>query len=282
GDESGYTLTDNQKMKLAALEAMWETEKAPAGLNIFGIPDVEERTTHNAIKIPYVLGLIATRSLDGTVEGILPLVAVAEERIENGVVAYDAVQKLREDPNDISARETFEASKRDLGYGLLLKRYVADPRQATKEQIQKAAWDTVPNVPVLFWVFRIMVGIGFYFIALFAGSFYFASVQQSAPRWLLRLAVISIPLPWIAAEVGWLLAEHGRQPWIIEGVLPTFLGVSSLNAGQVMGTIIGFTALYGVLAIIEITLMLRAIGIGPYGHKTAKPAGGAAAAMIDR
>ena len=282
GDESGYTLTDNQKMKLAALEAMWETEPAPAGLNIFGIPDVEERTTHNAIKIPYVLGLISTRSLNGTVEGILPLVAVAEERIENGVVAYDAVQKLREDPDDISARETFEASKRDLGYGLLLKRYVADPRQATKEQIQKAAWDTVPNVPVLFWVFRIMVGIGFYFIALFAGSFYFASVQQSAPRWLLRLAVISIPLPWIAAEVGWLLAEHGRQPWIIEGVLPTFLAVSSLNAGQVMGTIIGFTALYGVLAIIEITLMLRAIGIGPYGHKATKPAGGGAAAMIDR
>ena len=81
GDESGYALTDNQKMKLAALEAMWNTEPAPAGLTAFGIPDLKTRTTHNEIKIPYVLGLIATRSVDKPVEGIFQLVAKAQTRI---------------------------------------------------------------------------------------------------------------------------------------------------------------------------------------------------------
>ena len=84
GDESGYALTDNQKMKLAALEAMWETQPAPAGLTAFGLPDLKTRRTNFEVKIPYVLGLIATRSLDGKVSGIFDLVAVAQDRIEIG------------------------------------------------------------------------------------------------------------------------------------------------------------------------------------------------------
>jgi cytochrome d ubiquinol oxidase subunit I len=94
GDESGYALTDNQKMKLAALEAMWRTEEAPAGLTVFGFPSLEDRHTHYELKVPYVLGLMSTRSLDGEVSGILELVAVAEDRIESGVLAFDALEQM--------------------------------------------------------------------------------------------------------------------------------------------------------------------------------------------
>ncbi|MBU2136755.1 MAG: cytochrome ubiquinol oxidase subunit I, partial [Alphaproteobacteria bacterium] len=161
GDESGYALTDNQKMKLAALEAMWETEPAPAGLTLFGLPNLETRSTGSEIKIPYVLGLIATRSFDQEVDGILDLVAVAETRIESGVIAYDAVERLKTDPENLAARAQYEAHKSDLGYAMLLRRYVDDPRKADAAAISTAAWDTVPNVPLMFWSFRIMAGIGF-------------------------------------------------------------------------------------------------------------------------
>lgn len=271
GDESGYTLTDNQRMKLAALEAMWHTEEAPAPLTLVGLPDQDARETHYEIQVPWVLGLIATRSLDGEVEGILPLVAIAQDRIENGLTAYDAIQRLNADPDNIEARETFELTKQDLGYALLLHRYVEDPREATPEQIEQAAWDTVPNVALSFWSFRFMAGLGFFFIALFGAAFYFVSVRRPLPRWFLKIALFSIPLPWIAAELGWVLAETGRQPWVIDGVLPTFMGVSSLSASQVILTMIGFTALYGTLAAIEITLMVRAIKKGPVSDKPIEP-----------
>ena len=276
GDESGYALTDNQKMKLAALEAMWETEPAPAGLTAFGIPDLKTRTTHAAIKIPYVLGLISTRSLDRPVAGILPLVAVAETRVESGIKAYDALERVKANPSDPRARADFELSRRDLGYGLLLKRYVADPRTADRAMIQKAAWDTVPNVPVMFWLFRIMAGIGFLQIAVFGAAFVMATLRRIQTRWLLWTAVAIMPLPWIAIESGWLLAELGRQPWAVEGVLPTFLGASSLTVAQIWTTIIGFTILYGALAVVEVGLIVRTIRRGPYAHHDQPDEAGAA------
>jgi len=266
GDESGYVLTDNQKMKLAALEAMWTTEPAPAGLTLVGLPDVGARVTHGAVRIPYVLGLIATRSLDRPVVGILPLVAVAETRVENGVKAYDALQRIKAAPGDARARAEFDLHARDLGYGLLLKRYVADPRTADRAMIEKAAWDTVPNVPLMFWLFRLMAGVGFFEIALFATAFVLVNLRKVEPRWLLALAVVMLPLPWIAAEGGWMLAELGRQPWAVEGVLPTFLAGSSLTAPQVWITIVGFTLLYGGLAVVELGLIARTVRRGPYAH----------------
>ncbi|NML10373.1 cytochrome bd-I ubiquinol oxidase subunit CydA [Sphingobium sp. AR-3-1] len=272
GDESGYALTDNQKMKLASLEAMWHTEPAPAGIAIFGIPSLEGRDTRYEIKIPYVLGLISTRSLTGQVEGITELVAKAQGRIENGIQAYDAVEKLKVNRTDMVAREQFERHKLDLGYAMLLKRFVADPRNATPDQVVQAAWSTVPNVPVMFWVFRVMAGLGFFFIAFFGAAFYMASIRRFGCvngfcRLFMRAAVWIIPLPWLAAEFGWVLAEIGRQPWAIEGVLPTFLGASSLTVGQLWTTIIGFTLLYGTLAMIEVRLMLAAIRKGPLDHE---------------
>ena len=193
----------------------------------------------------------------------MPLVAVAEDRIENGIRAYTAVEALNDNPNDVEAREIFEQTKQDLGYAMLLKRYVDDPATADRATIEKAAMDTVPNVAMSFFSFRIMAGVGFLFIAMFAVAFYFVSLKRKVPRWFLYLAFFSIPLPWIAAELGWILAETGRQPWVIDGVLPTFMGVSSLSATQVIMTMVGFTLLYGTLAVIEITLMIRAVKLGP-------------------
>jgi cytochrome d ubiquinol oxidase subunit I len=270
GDESGYALTDNQKMKLAALEAMWRTEEAPAGLTLFGLPNLEDRHTHFEVKVPYVLGLISTRSIDKPVEGILELVAVAEDRIERGVVAYDALEKVKADPTDMAARGQFETVRNDLGYGLLLKRYVEDPRAATPDQIKLAAWSTVPNVPLMFWVFRFMAGIGFLMIGLFGTAFVLCTLRKHETRWFLRLAVLAIPLPWIAIEAGWLLAEVGRQPWAVEGVLPTFLGASSLTVAHLWTTIVCFTLLYGALAVVEVGLILRAVKKGPFAEQEAR------------
>ncbi|TPG54036.1 cytochrome ubiquinol oxidase subunit I [Sphingomonas glacialis] len=267
GDESGYALTDNQKMKLAAIEAAWHTAPAPAGITLIGLPDVAARTTHYAVEVPWVLGLIATRSLDKEVTGMSELVLKAQERITSGVVAYDAVQKLKTDPNNVRERARFEAHKRDLGYALLLKAHVADPRQASPRLIAATAWDVVPNVPLMFWSFRTMAFIGFYMIALFATAFVLASLRRhDSTRWFLRLALYSIPLPWVAIELGWMLAEIGRQPWAIDGVLPTFLATSTLSTTALWTTIVGFTLLYGALAVIEVRLMIGAIRKGPFEH----------------
>ena len=266
GDESGYALTDNQRMKLAAIEAMWHTEEAPAGLSIFGIPDREAQKTHYEVKVPYVLGLISTRSLTGQVIGINELVLKADERIRSGIIAYDAVEKLKVNRTDMAAREQFERHKADLGYAMLLKRQIADPRTATNQQIMLAAKDTIPNVPLMFWLFRIMAGLGFLFIGFFALAFYCASACKFSKRGFLKIAVAIMPLPWFAIEFGWMLAEIGRQPWAVEGVLPTFLAASSLTVSQIWTTIIGFTLLYGTLAVIEVRLMIATIRKGPVEH----------------
>ena len=251
-------------MKLAALEAMWHTEPAPADLTLIGIPSMKDRETHYGVHIPWVMGLIATRTIDKPVAGIFELVATAQDRIESGVVAYDALQTVKANPQDMAARAVFETHRRDLGYALLLKRHVADPRQASPELIQKTAWETVPNVPALFWSFRIMAGIGMFLIAFFATAFVLCSVRMHETKWFLRIAVLAIPLPWIAIEFGWVLAEFGRQPWAVDGVLPTFLGASSLTVPQLWATIVGFTLLYGALAVVEVRLMLFAIKKGPF------------------
>ncbi|MHA3978214.1 cytochrome ubiquinol oxidase subunit I [Halovulum sp. GXIMD14794] len=266
GDESGYSATHSQKMKLAAIEGMWETEPAPASFTAFGFPDTEARETHYAIHVPYVMGLIGTRSLTTEIPGINDLEAEAEDRIRSGIIAYDALMTIREqrDETPLEVRQTFEAHGGDLGYAFLLKRYLDDPRDASDEQIVQAAWDTVPTVWPLFWSFRIMVGLGFLFIAVMAYFFWLSSFRRGEyPRWALRLAVVIIPAPWIAAEMGWFVAEYGRQPWTVDGVLPTAMSVSHLSVGDLLLTLAGFVAFYTVLFVIEMALMLKYIRKGP-------------------
>jgi len=111
-----------------------------------------------------------------------------------------------------------------------------------------------------------MVGLGFFFIVLFAGAFYLATRHRlERNRWFLRMAFFSLPLPWIAAELGWVVAEYGRQPWAIDGVLPTFLGVSTTPASNIIVSLAGFVLFYSALAIVDIYLMTRMIRRGPEG-----------------
>ena len=275
GDESGYLSTEHQKMKLAAIEAMWETEPAPAAFTAFGFPDQAARETHYALHIPFVMGLIGTRSLDTEIPGIQELVHHAEQRIRDGIIAYDALQTIRAAGSDAAipaaARAAFEEHGNEMGYALLLKRYVDDPRQASPEQIAQAAWDTVPPVAPLFWSFRLMVAIGMFLIVLM-GTFLVLSAkhQLGERRWLLKVALWSLPLPWLAVEAGWIVAELGRQPWVIEGVLPTAVAVSNLGVKTLLLTIAGFVAIYSVLLVIEIKLMLKTIRKGP--QETPAPA----------
>jgi cytochrome d ubiquinol oxidase subunit I len=263
GDESGYALTDNQKMKLAAVEAMWKTEPAPASFTLFGLPSQSGRETNFHVQVPWLMGLIGTRSIDKEIPGITELVARAEQRIRNGIPAYAALEAINQNRSDKAARAAFDAASADLGYALLLKQYVEDPRQASDQQIKDAAWSTVPHVPSLFFTFRLMVLCSFLLLAVFVVSLWHTMREEEAPTWLFRMALLATPLPWIAVETGWFVAEFGRQPWIIEGVLPTFLATSALGIPDLLLTIAGFTLVYGILAVIEIKLMLAAIRKGP-------------------
>lgn len=263
GDESGYALTDNQKLKLALIEASWETHEPPAPFTLVGIPDREAQKTHFELQIPWAMGLIATRSFNQEVPGILELMVVAEDHIASGLKAYDALETLKQEPNNKEAKETFLKHQEHMGYALLLKKYVEDPRDATPEQVASVMKDTLPNVGALFWSFRFMVAIGFFFVGLFAMAFYMSSRRNFENKAFLRLALFALPLPWLGVELGWFVAEYGRQPWVIEGVLPTFLGVSHLKVTDLIISIAGFFIIYTVLAIIEIRLMLKFIRLGP-------------------
>jgi len=270
GDESGYEANLNQKMKLATIEAMWETEPAPASFNVIALPDMAARDNLFAIEVPYVMGLIATRSLDTVIPGIKDLVEQSKDRIRQGAIAWDALQKIRANPAAASeeVRETFRQNERSLGYAYLLLPFTDNPMTATTEQVDAAAWSTVPNVWPMFYAFRIMVACGFFFILLTAVFFYYSSAGRldtlvEKRRWILHIAVWSIPLPWLACEMGWFVAEYGRQPWIIESMLPTSAGVSSLSVGEVLATLTGFVLLYSVLLVIEVTLLLKYIRLGP-------------------
>ncbi|PPD03980.1 MAG: cytochrome d terminal oxidase subunit 1 [Methylobacter sp.] len=271
GDESGYTEGETQKIKLAAIEAEWKTEPAPASFTAFGFPNQATQETDYAVKIPYVLGLIATRSIDEEVTGIKELREHSVQRIRSGMQAYAGLQKLRTGDNSEATRELFSRHKADLGYGLLLKKYTDHVVDADEATIQKAADDSIPNVAPLFWTFRVMVACGFTLLFIFGMAFYYCATRVAdQKRWLMRMAVWCIPLPWIAAETGWFVAEYGRQPWTISGVLPTHLSVSSLSSGQLWLSLSGFALFYTVLLVIEMYLMFKYVRLGPSSLHTGR------------
>jgi len=267
GDESGYAVTEHQQTKLAAMEGMWHTEEAPAPFTVFAIPDDEKRMNHAEIQIPYALGLIATRSTDTQVPGIDELEANAAKRIERGIVAVQMLEQLRKSKDgeiDPTVRERFEQHKDDLGFGLLLKKYTADVGAATPQMIAQAARDSIPKVAPMFWTFRIMVFLGFSFALLFALSFWYSAKNTfHEKRWLLRWAVWWIPMPWIASEMGWFVAEYGPQPWTIYGVLPPHLSTSTISATSLYGSLAGFLFFYTGLLIVEMYLMFKYARLGP-------------------
>lgn len=271
GDESGYEIGDVQKTKLAAIEAEWNTEQAPAGFTLFGIPDQEQMRTHYAIRIPYALGIIATRSRDKEVTGIKDLLVQHEARIRNGMQAYALLERLRGGDTSAATLAAFDDVKQDLGYGLLLKKYTDKVVDASEEQIRLATLDTIPDVLTLFFSFRIMVACGFLMLALFACAFW-ASARKNEERkpWLLKWALLSLPLPWIAAQTGWYVAEHGRQPWSIGEVLPVHLSASSLGTHDLWGSLIALVAFYSLLLVVELYLMIRFARLGPSSLHTGR------------
>ncbi len=263
GDESGYTDGEVQKAKLAAIEAEWHTEEAPAAFTVIGLPDQEAMKTHYAVKIPWVLGLIGTRSIDTPVIGLTEILANNRVHIHNGIKAYGLLQQLREGNREETVIAEFESLKKDLGYGLLLKRYTENVVDATDEQIELAIKNSIPQVAPLFWTFRVMVVSGFIMLIVFVIAVVASSIRKSRNDWILKLSLYTMPLPWIACETGWFVAEFGRQPWSIAEVLPTFLSASSLSEWDIILSLSGYVFFYTIFLVIEMFLMLKYIKLGP-------------------
>ncbi|PRH35038.1 cytochrome ubiquinol oxidase subunit I [Burkholderia gladioli] len=273
GDESGYTTGEVQQVKLAAIESEWETTPAPAAFTIFGIPNQAEQRTDYAIRIPYALGLIATRSIDEPVVGLNELIKRSEDHIRSGMIAYAALEKLKAGDTSAATQASFDAHKTYLGYGLMLKQFTANVTDATPQQIEQAAKKTIPPVAPVFFSFRLMVLLGFMFLATFVLAFWFCARRElllPKRRWFLRWAVWAIPLPWLAAEFGWVVAEVGRQPWTIAGILPTHLSASSLTPTDLYLSLAGFILFYTALFVIEITLMFKYARLGPSSLHTGR------------
>ena len=271
GDESGYELGDVQQVKLAAIEAEWHTEEAPASFTLFGFPNQETMETDYAIKIPYVMGIIATRSLDTPVVGIHDLLAKNEERVRSGILAYGLLEKLRSGDKSQQNIDDFKSVKHDLGYGLLVKKYSDNVVDATEQQIKQAAKDTIPTVAPLFWSFRIMVVCGVLMFAIIGLSFVQICRRKiGTNRWLLKATICAIPLPWIACEAGWFVAEYGRQPWAIGEILPVNMAASNLPASSLWISIGLVYLFYTAFLIVEMFLMVKFAKMGPSALKTGR------------
>lgn len=274
GDGSTKQIAHVQPMKLAALEGLYHGQEG-AGLVVFGIISQSEEDPENQnikdfsfqIEIPNFLSYMAYGDFNAFVPGIMDLIdgnkerglLPAREKMERGRYARTILRELKE-AKASGDMETFEIRKsrfrdpafqedyfRYFGYG-----FIEDEMQL------------IPNVPMTFYSFHTMVGLGFYFLALFAVMLIIAFKNNLMKRrgWL-RLAVWSIPLAYIASMSGWIVAEMGRQPWVIQDLMPTFAGVSKIDAGMVQVTFWLFAALFTTLAIAEVKIMVKQIKLGP-------------------
>lgn len=270
GHKSGQTVAEVQPMKLAAMEALYNGgEEQPLTLialvNPFKQPDYEKEAEPGLkIAMPYALSLMATNTLDGYVPGINDILngytkpdgtrePSADEKIERGKVAIAALQAYRmakKEKNDSTAQaqlKLFRENEKYFGYG-----YVRDKHEL------------VPSVPINFYAFRVMVGLGCLFILFFAVVLFFVYRKDiTKPRWLQLAAIVMVPLAYIASESGWLVAEFGRQPWTIQDILPTWVAVSNLNSGSVMLTFFIFLILFTTMLAVEISILLKQIKKGP-------------------
>ena len=277
GDRSGAIVARVQPMKLAALEALYEGREG-APLTAVGVlrPEAERTNDDNAfyfkIGIPKMLSLMSFRDADAFVPGINDLVYGNEERgilsaaekMERGRVAVDELGRYRaaREAGDTAAiAETAskfdrstpegEAFLRDhfayFGYG-----YLDRPEQI------------VPNVPLLFYSFRVMVGAGCFFILLLGLVWWLNRRDRLADkRWLLWVAVWTVPLAYLASQAGWIVAEVGRQPWAIQDLMPVGVAASKIPSSSVAVTFFLFLALFTALLIAELSILFRQIKIGP-------------------
>ena len=249
GDASGVHAAEFQPMKLAAAEGLQDGGNGAAFTIVPGI------------KIPKMLSILATHDIDGFVPGIndilngytdnegnvIPSVA---EKMARGRDALDALALYREadDPQlKAEARDWLEANVQYMGYGHLEK-----PE------------DVVPPVGVVFWAFRLMIGLGMLVaLVLLLSLIAVWKDKLGAWKWLLYAAIVCIPLAYITGQCGWIVAEVGRQPWTIQGLLPVNVAISSLSAGAVKTTFFVFLAVFALFLAIEIRIMIGAIRKGP-------------------
>ena len=251
GDISGIHAAEFQPMKLAAAEGLKEGgERAPFSI----VPGVE---------IPAMLSILATHDVDGYVPGINNILdgyttpdgeyhLSAEEKIERGRVAIESFATYRtlkdSDPEAAAAaRKTLDENMEYFGYGYI----------GSKEEL-------VPPVTLVYWAFRVMVGLGGALLLLM-GVVLWANYKKrlASMTWLQWAALLSIPLVYIAGQAGWIVAEVGRQPWVIEGLLPVKAAVSSVSVAAVQTTFFIFVAIFTLFLAIELRILMKAIKKGP-------------------
>ena len=267
GDESAHRVALHQPMKLAAMEGLYKGKKdAPLELGILD-PDKKPGDGKESfafkIDIPYLLSFLSYHKLDSFVPGIEDLlygnkemgIMSVKEKIDKGKAAIAALKAYKEAAKNgdraeaKAAREAFEKESAYLGYG-----YLKSPDQA------------VPPVATTFYAFHIMVGLGFWFVVLFIAVLYLSMTDTlSKHRGLLIAALWSLPLGYLAQEMGWVTAEVGRQPWAIQDMLPVGMATSHIAAANVMITFWMFAVLFTALLIAEVKIMTKQIAIGPEG-----------------
>ena len=274
GDESAYQVAQKQPMKLAAMEALYKggTDVSLTGVawvNPFVQPDY--MNTDEAplrIAVPNMLSFLATRDFHGYVPGIQELwngytkpdgtvEPSFDEKIESGkkaITALAAYRKAKAHGDEETAKvnaQVVDENFKYFGYG-----YIKDKS------------DLVPFIPVNFWAFRIMVGLGCLFILFFAVVLFLQYKKDITRfRWLHIVAIVLVPLAYIASESGWLVAEFGRQPWTIQDMLPVGASVSDIGAGSVALTFFIFLFLFTTMLAVELNIMFKQIKKGPE-HET--------------
>jgi cytochrome d ubiquinol oxidase subunit I len=276
GDALGFVGGNAQPSKLAAMEAMWQTDPAPAPFNVAAWPSQSEQRNTWSLQIPYVLTPLLTHTMTKEVPGIQEIKAQAAERVRNGIPAVEALKILSKDPTNAQALAQFKAHEQDLGFGFLVQRYAPneDASQATDANIAQAANDTIPAVAAIFWTFRIMVAFGLLMLAYFIMAvIYTLRNDVERHRWFLKLAPWMIPIPFLACEMGWLVAELGRQPWTVYEMLPTWMSASTHSVAYMVFSLTGFVLLYSIFIAVEMYLMVKFIRKGPdeHSHEPARP-----------
>ena len=274
GDSSARTLSKVQPVKFAAFEALYEG-KEEAGLVAFGILKKSEdkigeknrRDYALKIEIPGFLSVMTGGDRLAFVPGIDDLILgnpsreiiSVQERMERGKVARSLVAQYKEAKvnNETGKAAGISGMFRDKTFS---DKYFSNFGYASLGKPE----DAIPNVGVSFYSFHLMVYLGFFFILVFSLALYYLFTGTlRTRRWFLWIALCSLLLPYVAGESGWVLAEMGRQPWIIQNLMSLSDAVSQLNPGSVMTTFFMFTILFTVLLIAEVSIMIRQIKIGP-------------------
>jgi cytochrome d ubiquinol oxidase subunit I len=253
GDIHGYQVTHGQPLKMAMMEGKWETEKG-ASLDLIGIVDDEKQETKVILKIPYLLSILSYHDPNAEFKGIKDLVReyqqIAKEAKEKIPVLE---QKLKELEQSGAPKEEIEKVKAELA------------EAKANARAYDITFDDLPSVALVFTTFHLMVYLGFYFALLtILGLIFLKKGTLYQKRWYLWLLVLSTPLPWLASELGWISAEVGRQPWLVQGLMLTKDGVTFFNTSyNVLLSFIVFLTIYTAIFIVFLYAMIKAIKKGP-------------------